>query len=102
MLCFLIHAWIACNAIQKSRESLRLRVSRVSFCSASASAKKCHFGASLNTGIKVYSFGINTYCLQKRSKLKYLNTCCVEDNLFKKYVNSGDSNSEGSLYEVRH
>ncbi len=38
---------------------------RVSFCSASASAKKCHFGASLRcTGIKFYSLGINTYCLQ--------------------------------------
>ncbi len=34
----------------------------VSFSSASTSAKKFHFGASLRcTGIKVHSLGINTY-----------------------------------------
>ncbi len=37
---------------------------RVSFCSASASDKKFNFGAFLSNGIKVYSLGINTYCLQ--------------------------------------
>ncbi len=31
----------------------------------SASAKNFNFGASLrSTGIKVYSLGVNTYCLQ--------------------------------------
>ncbi len=33
----------------------------VSFCSASASAKNVHFGASLSTGIKVYSLTMNYF-----------------------------------------
>ncbi len=54
--------------------------------------KKLHFGASLRcTGIKVCSLGINTYCLQERSKLKYLNTCIVNDKLFKKYLSFNHS-----------
>ncbi len=73
----------------------------VSFCSASASAKNFHFGASLkSTGIKVYSLGINTRSmvavvsistLQQRSKRKYLNTCIVNDNPFKKYLSLNHS-----------
>ncbi len=51
-----------------------------------------NFGASIScTGIKVYSLGINTYCLQERSKWKYLNTCIVNDNPFKKYLSFNHS-----------